>query len=499
MASKNKTKNTSQYGFFTSKKIQNLSKKISFCEARVSLYVDYKQERTQEINEAFETKIRNFLAKNKRLLLTKKYEFEDFEKHFNQTNKLAIDKYRLKMRGQFRIKREQLRRRLKRLRKNNASQTLTELYENKITLYDKFYNEKIDDFKNKRLLKFNGFMIKQQDQKANLESFNKLETKLAKKNEQFISKHTKRRNRKIARVDVFCDKKYKKYQSKLESLRALFEKTMTTIPTESILLPEDVVLGVENLCMFFGGVKAVNDLSFTVKEGEIFGLIGPNGAGKTTVFNCITQFNKPTSGQLYYRNALGDVINLNKVAIHDIITHGIARTFQNLEVVKEVSVLENLLIAAHRQYQSNFLEHALGLPILRIEEKVIRRRADKILAFMGLSFYRDWFAWGLPYGVLKKLEIARTLISNPRLIILDEPAAGLNDSETKELAALIRKIRDEYNCSIFLVEHDMGLVMDVCDTILAISFGKKLAIGTAKEIQKNKDVQAAYLGVSEDE
>ncbi|NLN80752.1 MAG: ABC transporter ATP-binding protein [Erysipelotrichia bacterium] len=274
---------------------------------------------------------------------------------------------------------------------------------------------------------------------------------------------------------------------------------MANIPSDNILLAEDVVLGVENLCMFFGGVKAVNDLSFTVKKGEIFGLIGPNGAGKTTVFNCITQFNKPTSGQLYYRNVLGEVINLNKVAIHDIITHGIARTFQNLEIVKEVSVLENLLIAAHRQYQSNFFEHALGLPILRIEEKVIRRRADKILKFMGLSFYRDWFAWGLPYGVLKKLEIARTLMANPHLIILDEPAAGLNDSETKELADLIRKIRDEYKCSIFLVEHDMGLVMNVCDTILAISFGKKLAIGTAKEIQKNKEVQAAYLGVSEDE
>ncbi|MDY0100834.1 MAG: ABC transporter ATP-binding protein, partial [Bacilli bacterium] len=483
----------------TSKKIQALRKKISFYEARVTLYKDYKEERTLEINEAFQTKINNFLAKNKRLLLTKKYEHEDLEKQFNQTNKLAIDKYRIEMRRKFRIKREQIRRKIKRLRKKDVSQELIAFYENKIVLYEKFYNQKTEEYRNIRLLKFNDFIIKNQDFKLNIEAVDKLEAKLTKKNELFTIKHTKKRDQKLNRINVFCDKKYKKYQKKLESLRNLFEDTMANIPSDNILLAEDVVLGVENLCMFFGGVKAVNDLSFTVKKGEIFGLIGPNGAGKTTVFNCITQFNKPTSGQLYYRNVLGEVINLNKVAIHDIITHGIARTFQNLEIVKEVSVLENLLIAAHRQYQSNFFEHALGLPILRIEEKVIRRRADKILKFMGLSFYRDWFAWGLPYGVLKKLEIARTLMANPHLIILDEPAAGLNDSETKELADLIRKIRDEYKCSIFLVEHDMGLVMDVCDTILAISFGKKLAIGTAKEIQKNKEVQAAYLGVSEDE
>lgn len=492
-------KNKSQYGFLTSRKIKYLTNRIRFYEARVNLYVDFKDERSKDINLAFETKINNYLAKNNRLLLNKKYVFEDIEKQFNETNEIEIAKYQIRMRNQFRIKREQLRRKINKLRKKDELDENIKVYEEQIVFYDNFYNQKIEEYKAKRLLKVNQLLLEQQNQQINLEDFQKFEEELLKKNNEFTSKQLAKKEKKLEKFTLSCDKREKKYQSKLESLRSQFEKVIEKIPTENIILPEDVVLGVENLCMFFGGVKAVNDLTFNVKKGEIFGLIGPNGAGKTTVFNCITQFNKPTSGQIYYRDRFDDILNLNKVAIHDVITHGIARTFQNLEVVKEVTVLENLLIAAHRQYQSNYFEHMLQLPIVKVEEIVIRRRADKILEFMGLSFYRDWFAWGLPYGVLKKLEIARTLISNPQLIILDEPAAGLNDTETKDLADLIRKIRDEYNCAIFLVEHDMGLVMDVCDTILAISFGKKLAIGTAKEIQKNKDVQAAYLGISEDE
>ena len=261
-----------------------------------------------------------------------------------------------------------------------------------------------------------------------------------------------------------------------------------------LTLPSDVVLDVDGLCMYFGGVKAVDGLSFQVKKGEIFGLIGPNGAGKTTVFNCITQFYKPTAGSLKFENKSGQVIDLNKEMVHDVILHGVVRTFQNVEVIREVSVLENLLIAGHRQYTSNLATQALHLPLLRKEEKVIRDRAMKVLDFMGLTGYKDWYAMGLPYGVLKKIEIARTLMCDPQLIILDEPAAGLNDTETAELAKLIRRIKDEYHCTILLVEHDMGLVMDVCDTICAISFGKLLAIGTPEQVQNDEGVRTAYLG-----
>ena len=250
--------------------------------------------------------------------------------------------------------------------------------------------------------------------------------------------------------------------------------------------------------MQFGGLKAVDDLSFEVKKGEIFGLIGPNGAGKTTVFNCITQFYNPTKGNVYFQDHGGSTILLNDIKVHDVVKKGIVRTFQNVEVVKEVTVLENLLIAAHTQYHSTLFSQFLHLPILKKEELAIRQKALEVLDFLGLSLYKDYLAWGLPYGILKKIEIARTLMNNPQLIILDEPAAGLNDSETAELAELIKKIQDKYNCAILLVEHDMGLVMDICDTVCAISFGKMLAVGTTEEIQNNKDVQSAYLGTAEE-
>ncbi|MDR3318631.1 MAG: ATP-binding cassette domain-containing protein [Clostridiales bacterium] len=265
----------------------------------------------------------------------------------------------------------------------------------------------------------------------------------------------------------------------------------------SVGLDDGAVLSVRDLCMYFGGIKAVDGLNFDVRKGEIFGLIGPNGAGKTTVFNCITQFYKPTRGEIYFTTKEGKVILLNKEKVHDVILRGIVRTFQNVEVIKEVSVLENLLISAHRQYTSNLFEQMLHLPVLAAEEAVIKARALKVLEFMGLLPYMDWYAFGLPYGVLKKIEIARTLMNNPQLIILDEPAAGLNDTETAELSKLIRRIAKEYDCTILLVEHDMGLVMEVCDRILAIAFGRMLAIGTAGEIQADKSVQAAYLGVDE--
>ena len=297
------------------------------------------------------------------------------------------------------------------------------------------------------------------------------------------------------------DKKLSASREKLSKKhsKALQKLEKTKASTKNVLeLPDDVVLRVEGLKQYFGGLKAVDDLSFDVKKGEIFGLIGPNGAGKTTVFNCITRFYDATGGNMHFMNKQGEVVDLRDFQVHDVILQGIVRTFQNVEVIREVSVLDNLLIAGHRQYRSSLITQALHLPQLRKEEKLIRDRAMKVLEFMDLTDYKDWYAFGLPYGVLKRIEIARTLMCDPQLIILDEPAAGLNDTETAELAQLIRRIQKEYDCTILLVEHDMGLVMDICDTVCAISFGKLLAIGTTSEIQANKTVQAAYLGTSEE-
>lgn len=285
-----------------------------------------------------------------------------------------------------------------------------------------------------------------------------------------------------------------KYEKALKTAKEKLAQAEAALHGTGLTLPDGVVLDVQDLCMYFGGVKAVDSLSFQVKKGEIFGLIGPNGAGKTTVFNCITQFYKPTSGTLHFENKSGQVVDLNREKVHDVILQGIVRTFQNVEVIREVSVLENLLIAGHRQYTANLAEQALHLPILKREERVVRARAMKVLDFMGLTAYKDWYAMGLPYGVLKKIEIARTLMCDPQLIILDEPAAGLNDTETAELTKLIRRIQTEYKCTILLVEHDMGLVMDICDTVCAISFGKLLAMGTPSQVQADKNVQSAYLG-----
>lgn len=300
-----------------------------------------------------------------------------------------------------------------------------------------------------------------------------------------------------------------KYSKKLVIEQTKFDKKLASL-SESIeyvrakqkvkhQLPDDVLLSVKGLKMYFGGLKAVDDLSFDVKKGEIFGLIGPNGAGKTTVFNCITRFYDATGGDMYFENKYGEVVDLRNYKVHDIILQGIGRTFQNIELVKEISVMENLLVASTRSYRSGFFGHALGLPLLKKEEKLLRQKATRILKFMGLESYSAWLAFGLPYGILKKIEIARALMADAKLIIMDEPAAGLNDSETRELTETIRKIRDEFGVTILLVEHDMGLVMNVCDTVCAISFGQMLAIGTTDEIQKDKAVQEAYLGVEEDE
>ena len=312
-----------------------------------------------------------------------------------------------------------------------------------------------------------------------------------------------------AERDALAKSLDEKYDSIIEKKRLALEKKLSDISDElnqlmgsqsvKQKLPDDVLLSVKGLKMYFGGLKAVDDLTFDVKKGEIFGLIGPNGAGKTTVFNCITRFYDATGGEMYFDNKYGEVVDLRNYKVHDIILQGISRTFQNIELVKEVSVIENLLVAGTRAYRSGLLVHALGLPLLKKEEKIMRQKAMRILKFMGLESYANWLAFGLPYGILKKVEIARALMADARLIIMDEPAAGLNDSETAELTETIRRIRDEFGVTILLVEHDMGLVMNVCDTVCAISFGQMLAIGTTDEIQKNKAVQEAYLGVEEDE
>ena len=265
------------------------------------------------------------------------------------------------------------------------------------------------------------------------------------------------------------------------------------------MLNENEILKIDHLSIHFGGLKAVDDLSFSIRKNEIYGLIGPNGAGKTTVFNCITQFYKPNHGTIEFRLKDGGSTNLVDHKVHEIIRLGLVRTFQNVELIRELSVLDNVMIGAHIDFKASMLEQALKLPRARKEEKALREEAEDILRKLEIYDRKDMLVWGQPYGILKKVELARTLMCRPSLIILDEPAAGLNDVVTLLFAKLFRRIRVKFDCSILLVEHDMRLVMDVCDRICAISFGKFLAEGTAKEIQANPLVQEAYLGSKEEE
>lgn len=254
------------------------------------------------------------------------------------------------------------------------------------------------------------------------------------------------------------------------------------------------LLKVQNLSISFGGLKAVDSLNFEVPQNSIYGLIGPNGAGKTTVFNCISRFYTPDEGSvLFYPE--GNEVDLLKLKVHEVVSKKMVRTFQNVELVKMMTVMDNLLIGLHHEIKTNFFEEALGLA--KLKEKMYHDKAREVLKFLGLEKIENEIAGAQAYGVQKLIELGRTLMSEPKLIILDEPAAGMNHTETEALAVLIKRIRDELGISVLLVEHDMALVMKICEKLCVISFGKKIAEGTPEEVQNNKEVQAAYLGGEE--
>ncbi|MEH7374476.1 ABC transporter ATP-binding protein [Neobacillus drentensis] len=254
-----------------------------------------------------------------------------------------------------------------------------------------------------------------------------------------------------------------------------------------------MVLTIKNISKNFGGISALTDVSFSIHEGEIFGLIGPNGAGKTTMFNIITNMFPPTSGEISF---LEDKIT--GIKPHKITDKGICRTFQNIRLFSQMTVLENVLVGGHSQIKSGVFSGVFRTKSQRDEEERLRVTAKELLELVGLSIYEEDMAENLAYGQQRRLEIARALASNPKLLLLDEPAAGMNETETDDLFYLIKKVQAR-GITVLLIEHDMPLVMKLCDRLTVLNFGKKLAEGTPEEIQNNQAVIEAYLGSEEED
>ena len=275
------------------------------------------------------------------------------------------------------------------------------------------------------------------------------------------------------------------------------------------------VLKLEHVTKRFGGLTAVGDVSFTIEEGEIFGLIGPNGAGKTTIFNLITGVYTLTEGEislygekLAVKDPYGDGFldglkrrfMFKALKPYQIAQKGITRTFQNIRLFKKLTAFENVYTACHRSADYTILDAVLlrFLPKYKKQEKELKMKTERLLKLMGLWEVRDMVSANLPYGMQRKLEIARALALDPKLLLLDEPAAGMNPEETIALMDLIRDIRDKFNLSVLVIEHHMDLIMGLCDKVYVLNFGKFLAEGTAEEVQNDPAVVEAYLGTAEE-
>lgn len=254
------------------------------------------------------------------------------------------------------------------------------------------------------------------------------------------------------------------------------------------------ILEVKNLSIQFGGLHAVDNFNIQINQGELYGLIGPNGAGKTTVFNLLTGVYKPTEGIIKLDGV--DITGKNPIEINKA---GVARTFQNIRLFKDMTVLDNVKAGLHNNYKYSTFTGVFRLPKYFKVEKQMNEKAMELLKVFGLDAFADYLAGNLPYGEQRKLEIARALATEPKLLLLDEPAAGMNPQETDELTAFIGEIRDNFGLTIFMIEHHMDLVMEISDRIYVLDFGKPIAEGVPEEIQNNQRVIDAYLGGAADE
>lgn len=258
------------------------------------------------------------------------------------------------------------------------------------------------------------------------------------------------------------------------------------------MLDDNIILSIKELTKQFGGILAVNNFNLNVEKGDILGIIGPNGAGKTTIFNLITGIYSPTNGKIYLNEE--DITNCKT---HTISQKGIARTFQNIRLFNNLSSYSNILIACHNSAKYSLASGFLKTRGCKKQEEKLSVEAEKALNSVGLLEKGNMKASSLPYGEQRKLELARAIATKPNLLLLDEPAAGMNENESKQLINLLKKIRDEYNLTIIIIDHHMDVIMGLCNKIAVLNFGQKIAFGSPHEVQNNSSVVEAYLGVDE--
>ncbi len=270
---------------------------------------------------------------------------------------------------------------------------------------------------------------------------------------------------------------------------SVITEAMRTARSQQKVLDSDCPLRMLKCTIQFGGLIAVNELDMSVRQGEIYGLIGPNGAGKTTIFNLLTGVYRPTTGEIYFEDH-----RIDGLKSYEIARRGVSRTFQNIRLFPSMTVLENVMTACHRHARQTLTDAVLRLPRFERDEREHRKFAMELLEIFDLARFQDEGGTSLPYGNQRRLEIVRALATRPQLLLLDEPAAGMNPSEQEDLMGLIKQIRDRFGLTILLVEHNMKVVMGVCDRIQVVDYGKSIALGRPEEIKNNPKVIEAYLG-----